>query len=83
MAATATFKETLMSDNPDAKATKPRAGHGTPSEVSWNGGTGRQPYANQGPEEAEQTGGGEFPAGDRGELSGRNLEQQDAVRKKP
>jgi hypothetical protein len=34
--------------------------------------------------EAEQTGGGdEFPAGDRGELSGRNLEQQEAVRKKP
>jgi hypothetical protein len=72
-----------MSDNPADKTTKPRAGHGTPSEVSWNGGTGRQPYANQGPEEAEQTGGGEFPAGDRGELSGRNLEQQDAVRKKP
>lgn len=73
-----------MSDNPTDKATKPRAGHGTPSEVSWNRGTGRQPYANQGPEEAEQTGGGdEFPAGDRGELSGRNREQQDAVRKRP
>ena len=73
-----------MSDNPADKARKPRAGHGTPSEVSWDGGKGRQPYANQGPEEAEQTGGGdEFPAGDRGELSGRNLEQQDAVRRKP
>lgn len=68
-------------------ATKPGSGkaqHGTPSEVSWDGGAGRQPYANQGEEEAEQTGGGdEFPAGDRGELSGRNLEQLDEVRKKP
>jgi hypothetical protein len=73
-----------MSDSTADKARKPRAGHGPPSEVSWNGGAGRQPYANQGEEEAEQTGGGdEFPAGDRGELSGRNLEQQDAVRKKP
>ena len=73
-----------MNDDTTGKAAGPKASHGTPSEVSWDGGTGRQPYANQGPEEAEQTGGGdEFPAGDRGELSGRNLEQQDAVRKKP
>lgn len=72
-----------MSDTPADKSTKPRAGHGTPSEVSWNGGAGRQPYANQGPEEAAETGGGdEFPAGDRGELSGRNLEQLDEVKKK-
>ena len=73
-----------MSDTPADKASKPRAGHGTPSEVSWDAGAGHQPYANQGAEEAEQTGGGdEFADGDRGELSGRNLEQQDAVRKKP
>jgi hypothetical protein len=73
-----------MSDTPADKAIKPRAAHGTPSELSWDGGAGRQPYANQGAEEAEQPGGGdEFAAGDRGELSGRNLEQQDAVRKKP
>lgn len=72
-----------MSDKPADKANKPRGIHGTPSEVSWNEGAGRQPYANQGPEEADETGGDEFPAGDRGELSGRNLEQQDAVRKKP
>jgi len=60
-----------------------KAEHGTPSEVSWDGGAGRQPYANQGPEEAEQTSGGEVAVGDRGELSGRNLEQLDQVRKKP
>jgi len=73
-----------MSDHPTDKASKPRAGHGTPSEVSWDGGAGRQPYANQGAEEAGQTGrGDEFPAGDRGELSGRNQEQFEEVRKKP
>jgi hypothetical protein len=82
MAATLS-QETFMSDDPADKAHKPRARHGTPSEVSWNQGQGRQPYANQGAEEAGQTGGGEFPAGDRGELSGRNREQLDQVRKKP
>ncbi|RYF66698.1 MAG: hypothetical protein EOO29_38305 [Comamonadaceae bacterium] len=73
-----------MSNHPADKADKPRARHGTPSEVSWDQGAGRQPYANQGDQEAEVTGGGdEFPGGDRGELSGRNLEQLDEVRKKP
>lgn len=72
-----------MSDNPTDKDNRPRGKHGTPSEVSWDGGAGRQPYANQGSEEADETGGGKFPGGDRGELSGRNLEQLDAVRKKP
>jgi hypothetical protein len=72
-----------MSNDPAGHGGRPKAEHGTPSEVSWNGGTGRQPYANQGPEEAGETGGGEFPAGDRGELSGRNQEQLDQVRKKP
>lgn len=69
---------------PGATPESGKARHGTPSEVSWDGGAGRQPYANQGEEEAEETGGGdEFPGGDRGELSGRNLEQLDEVRKKP
>ncbi|HEX9721492.1 MAG TPA: hypothetical protein VGA59_17375 [Ramlibacter sp.] len=73
-----------MSDQSPAKMPKtPRAEHGTPTEVSWGDGTGRQPYANRGPEEAEQTTGGEASAGDRGELSGRNLEQLEQVRKKP
>lgn len=62
----------------------PRAGHGLPSEVSWNGGAGRQPYANQGPREAgPATGSDGFSGGDRGEMSGRNLEQMEQVRKKP
>ena len=60
-----------------------KAEHGAPSEVRWNSGAGRQPYANQGPAEAGQTGGGEFSEGDRGELSGRNQEQLEQVRKTP
>jgi hypothetical protein len=61
-----------------------KAEHGARSEVSWDGGNGRQPYANQGAEEGGEPGGGdEFSEGDRGELSGRNLEQLDEVKKKP
>ncbi|MDB5871448.1 MAG: hypothetical protein JWQ07_890 [Ramlibacter sp.] len=74
-----------MSSNkaPDEDPKEGSAKHGTPSEVSWNGGKGRQPYANRGPEEAAQTGGGEDAEGDRGELSGRNLDQLDEAKKKP
>ena len=60
-----------------------KAQHGAPSEVRWDSGAGHQPYANQGAEEAGQTGGGEFSEGDRGELSGRNQEQLEQVRKIP
>lgn len=60
-----------------------KAEHGPTTEVNWNDGAGRQPYANQGPEEIGPPAGGEFSEGDRGELSGRNLEQLEQVRKKP
>jgi hypothetical protein len=73
----------MSTRQPAAKPGPGKAQHGTPSEVSWDDGAGRQPYANQGPEEAKQTAGGEASMGDRGELSGRNLEQLDEVRKKP
>ena len=74
-----------MSKHPAGKG--PRsvpAEHGAPSEVNWDSGAGRQPYANRedsagGPPH----GGGEFGEGDRGELSGRNLEQLEEARKKP
>ena len=73
-----------MSDTPSSKRPRPKAEHGKPSEVSWNQGAGRQPYANQGPERAAEPGGsGEVGEGDRGELSGRNLEQLEQVKKKP
>jgi hypothetical protein len=61
-----------------------KASHGAPSEVSWNSGAGRQPYANQGAEEAaEPEVGDHVSEGNRGELSGRNQEQLEKVRKLP
>ena len=73
----------MSTDSPGNKPKAGKAEHGTPSEVSWDDGAGRQPYANQGPEEARPTRGGEAREGDRGELSGRNLEQLEQVRKMP
>jgi hypothetical protein len=71
-------QETFMNtDNPG------KAEHGAPSEVTWKGGKGRQPYANQGPEEATPAGGGAFEQGDRGDLSGRHVEQVEQAAKKP
>lgn len=73
-----------MSDPSAGKNPKgPKAQHGTPSEVSWGDGKGRQPYANRGPVEGEPSAAPEAESGDRGELSGRNLEQLEQVRKKP
>ena len=61
-----------------------KAEHGDRSEVSWDEGAGRQPYANQETGgEGEPYGGDEFSEGDRGELSGRNLEQLEQVKQKP
>ena len=70
------------------KQTDPESGkadHGAPSEITWNGGAGRQPYGNQeSPLQGDEPGGGdEFSEGDRSELSGRNLEQLEQVKKKP
>jgi len=63
---------------------KPRAGHGPPSEVRWHGGEGRQPYANQGPQEADEPNCGDtYDSGDRGKRSGTNLEQMRQVRGTP
>jgi len=60
-----------------------KAGHGARNEVSWKHGEGRQPYANQGAEEGDPATGDEFSEGDRGDLSGRNLEQLEQAKKKP
>jgi hypothetical protein len=60
------------------------AEHGARSEVSWEDGAGRQPYTNQGSADDDgPAAAGEFSEGDRGELSGRNLEQLEQVKKKP
>jgi hypothetical protein len=71
-----------MSDSP--RDPRPKANHGSPSEVSWDGGRGRQPYQNQGgQEQGPPNGGDEFEAGDRGEHSGRNLEQMEQAKGTP
>jgi len=74
-----------MSNTPAGKdANASEARHGAPSEVTWEDGAGRQPYTNQdAPDDGEPAAAGEFSEGDRGELSGRNLEQLEQVRKKP
>ncbi|AMO22424.1 hypothetical protein GCM10027034_27770 [Ramlibacter solisilvae] len=66
----------------DKQAAKAR--HGPRSEVVWSGGTGRQPYGNQETgEAAEASGAHEFAAGDRGDKSGRNLEQSEQAKGTP
>lgn len=61
-----------------------RARHGPRSEVNWEGGSGRQPYSNQGSQESESPADAtEFAEGNRGDRSGRNLEQIEQGRRKP
>jgi hypothetical protein len=73
------MKTTPESDRAEAG----KARHGGRTEVNWDGGKGRQRYANQGEHEAPPPGAGEAEAGDRGDASGRNLEQLEQVRKLP
>ena len=60
-----------------------RAQHGARSEINWEGGRGRQPYANQGPQETTESDNREVSEGNRGEESGRNMEQLDRARGVP
>ena len=60
-----------------------KAAHGYRNEVSWDGGRGSQPYANQGAEETETGAAPETDGGDRGKASGRNLEQMEQVKGVP
>jgi hypothetical protein len=80
------MKETAMNASTPGK--DPEAGqakHGPRSEVTWEGGSGRQPYANQGEEEAAEPNApdDEVAEGNRGELSGRNFEQLAEAKRKP
>jgi hypothetical protein len=76
-----------MNDNerkgPAADGQEGRAKHGYRNEVSWEDGKGRQPYANQGDEEQEPVAAQGTEAGNRGEASGRNVEQLDALKREP
>jgi hypothetical protein len=60
-----------------------QARHGPRSEVSWEGGSGRQPYANQGGQETTESDNHEVPEGNRGDMSGRNQQQLDEAKRKP
>jgi len=73
----------MTAKTPGTPTHPPKAEHGASSEVTWDGGAGAQPYANQGTREAEEPNPSddEVPEGNRGELSGRNQEQLDEVRK--
>lgn len=65
-------------------ATAGQARHGYRNEVSWGTGDGRQPYSNQGSEETPSpAAGAEEVEGNRGERSGRNLDQLEQVKRKP
>jgi hypothetical protein len=73
-----------MKPTTDPRSSEPgQARHGGRTEVNWDGGKGRQPYANQGEREAPPPGPGAAEGGDRGDASGRNLEQLEQVRKLP
>lgn len=68
-------------ETPDTAA---RARHGYRNEVNWEGGSGRQPYSNQGRQETPSPAAGEqAPEGNRTQRSGNNVEQFDRVRRKP
>ena len=60
-----------------------KAAHGPQTEVTWDDGKGRQPYANQGAQEESSGGAAEEEAGNRGDASGRNLDQLEQVRTRP
>jgi hypothetical protein len=70
--------------DPGEAAGDGRAAHGYRNEVSWDGGKGRQPYANQGEEEQEASGAaGEYEAGNAGDRAARNGEQFEEVKGTP
>ena len=68
---------------PERAAGEVHAGHGYRNEVTWEGGAGRQPYANQGDEEQETDAAAEVEGGDAGAAAGRNVEQLDEVKRMP
>jgi hypothetical protein len=82
------FQELVMNTNETKKGPGEaegdgQAAHGYRNEVSWDGGKGYQPYTNQ-----EEPGDGvdampQAEGGSLGEVSGRNIEQLEAVKQKP
>ena len=77
--------------------TEGQARHGYRNEVNWEGGSGRredppmgharlqgrQPYSNQPPQVPSPTTGEDYAEGNRGERSGRNLDQLERAKRRP
>jgi hypothetical protein len=72
----------MSSDTTSGQPEQPKAEHGARSEVNWDEGKASEPYANQDAEEPPAAG-EEVSEGDRGAASGRNLDQLEAVKRKP
>ncbi|HZY20007.1 MAG TPA: hypothetical protein VFE82_16165 [Ramlibacter sp.] len=69
---------------PGETAAGAQARHGYRNEVTWEGGSGRQPYSNQGRRETPSPAAGhEVAEGNRGARSGTNLDQLERVKSKP
>ena len=77
------MKHDAKNTTPDNQKSDGEALHGERTEVSWDGGIGRQPYTNQGDEEQAGAADPAYAEGDRGALSGNNLEQLAEVKRKP
>lgn len=61
-----------------------QARHGYRNEVNWEGGSGRQPYSNQGKREMPSPGAAHaVPEGNRGAKSGTTVDQLAQVKQKP
>lgn len=60
-----------------------RAQHGYRNEVSWDEGQGGQPYTNQGAEEIGPGTAAEVEGGNRGDASGRTIEQLERLKQMP
>ena len=69
--------------DPGEAAGDGKAQHGYRNEVSWDGGKGFQPYTNQGEVEQRPATAREYEAGDRGDVSGRTLDQMEQLKRKP
>jgi hypothetical protein len=75
----------MTDPNPAGKepGTAGQARHGYRNDVNWEGGSGRQPYGNQGRRETPSPAAGEEAEGNRRERSGRTQEQLEQVKRKP
>ncbi|HYF21111.1 MAG TPA: hypothetical protein VEA40_24835 [Ramlibacter sp.] len=61
-----------------------QARHGYRNDVNWEGGSGRQPYSNQGAQETPSPAAGqEVAEGNRGARSGNTVEQLERAKRKP